>query len=211
MKFTEELRAGEADSLGAQHDFAGILAQASSTEDHARNWLSDEYEAGFKNDITSLSYEQALQKHARKAANPLTPLPVTAEHIDRVAQLAAERLEMRRGQAEPSRAFVENETHSTQKLPFASEVTETVKVSGTKAVSITLRVSPQEALQLRERAAAAGLTLSAYIRSCTCEAELLRAQVKRALAEMRLAKDNPAVSPLKSGPRPWWGRMVMRG
>ena len=55
---------------------------------------------------------------------------------------------------------------------------------------------------MRERAAEAGLTVSAYLRSCVFEVEDLRAQVKQALAEMRSAapleesrKPVPVVAP----------------
>jgi hypothetical protein len=56
-----------------------------------------------------------------------------------------------------------------------------------KCSSITIRLSKAECDQLRERAAEAGLTVSAYLRSCTLEVESLRAQVKEALAELRSA------------------------
>jgi hypothetical protein len=56
-----------------------------------------------------------------------------------------------------------------------------------KCASITIRLSKAECEQLRNRAAQAGLTVSAYLRSCTFEAEALRAQVKDVLAEMRKA------------------------
>lgn len=54
-----------------------------------------------------------------------------------------------------------------------------------KAASVTIRLSEAEQAQLRERAAEAKLTLSAYLRSCIFEAESLRAQVKEALTQMR--------------------------
>lgn len=54
-----------------------------------------------------------------------------------------------------------------------------------KCASITIRLSKAEGEQLRRRAAEAGLTVSAYLRSCTFEAEALRAQVKEVLAELR--------------------------
>ena len=54
-----------------------------------------------------------------------------------------------------------------------------------KCASITIRLSKTECDQLRKRAAQAGLTVSAYLRSCTFEAEALRAQVKDVLAELR--------------------------
>jgi hypothetical protein len=54
--------------------------------------------------------------------------------------------------------------------------------------SVTVRLSEAESAQLQKRAAEAGLTVSAYLRSCTFEAETLRAQVKAALAELRAAR-----------------------
>jgi len=58
-----------------------------------------------------------------------------------------------------------------------------------KEASITIRMSKAECAQLRKRAAEAGLTVSAYMRSCTFEAESLRAMVKEALAQLRSAAD----------------------
>jgi len=54
-----------------------------------------------------------------------------------------------------------------------------------KSASITIRLSQAECVQLRRRAAEAGLTVSAYLRSCTFETEALRALVKDTLAKMR--------------------------
>jgi hypothetical protein len=54
-----------------------------------------------------------------------------------------------------------------------------------KNASITIRLSEPECVQLRLRAAEAGLTVSAYLRSCALEVESLRAQVKQTLAELR--------------------------
>lgn len=57
-----------------------------------------------------------------------------------------------------------------------------------KTASITIRLSAPECAQVRKRAAEAGLTVSAYLRSCTLEVESLRAQVKDALSELRNSK-----------------------
>lgn len=59
---------------------------------------------------------------------------------------------------------------------------------GGKRTSVTVRMSKAECAQLQQRAAEAGMTVSAYLRSCTFEAESLRAQVKQALAELRAAQ-----------------------
>ena len=54
-----------------------------------------------------------------------------------------------------------------------------------KTASITLRLSEPECAQVRQRAEEAGLTVSAYLRSCALEVESLRAQVKETLAQLR--------------------------
>jgi predicted DNA binding CopG/RHH family protein len=69
-----------------------------------------------------------------------------------------------------------------------------------KKASITIRLSEPECEQLRQRAAEAGLTVSAYLRSCTLEVESLRAQVKQTLAQMRGAPLTRAESEI--APRP---------
>ncbi len=61
-----------------------------------------------------------------------------------------------------------------------------------KSASITIRLSRAECAQLHERADAAGMTISAYLRSCTFEVEALRAQVKEALAQFNSAAAVPA-------------------
>jgi len=76
-----------------------------------------------------------------------------------------------------------------------------------KSASITIRMSQAECAQLRKRAAAANLSVSAYMRSCILEAEALRAQVKEALAELRAATPDelqPAAISAKQSPRRWW-------
>ena len=74
-----------------------------------------------------------------------------------------------------------------------------------KCASITIRLSEAECAQLRQRAAEAGLTISAYLRSCTFEAESLRALVRDTMAQLRTATSaaaRPAAAseaPRKSG------------
>lgn len=59
------------------------------------------------------------------------------------------------------------------------------RVHDRKRASITIRLSETECALLRARAAESGMTVSAYLRSCTLEVESLRAQVKEALAQLR--------------------------
>jgi hypothetical protein len=71
-----------------------------------------------------------------------------------------------------------------------------------KTAIITLRLTQAECAQLHKRAAEAGFTVSAYLRSCVFEVEALRAQVREALSQFRSAasperkdKREPAHSP----------------
>jgi len=75
--------------------------------------------------------------------------------------------------------------------------------TGKKSASITIRMSHAECAQLRKRADAASLTVSAYMRSCILEAETLRAQVKEALAELRAATPDEGRTSSRATRR-WW-------
>jgi hypothetical protein len=50
---------------------------------------------------------------------------------------------------------------------------------------VSVRLTEREFACLRDRAEESGISVSAYMRSCVVDADQLRAQVKRALAEMR--------------------------
>ncbi len=82
------------------------------------------------------------------------------------------------------------------------------------SASITIRVSQAECAQLKRRAAEAGMTISAYLRSCTFEAEALRGQVKEALAQLRAAataNDKEPASPNeRSKISDWLSRILSR-
>jgi predicted DNA binding CopG/RHH family protein len=69
----------------------------------------------------------------------------------------------------------------------AKSAQETTGMAKRKSASVTIRMTQEECDQLQQRAVAAGLTVSAYLRSCTFEAEALRAQVKAALAQFSAA------------------------
>ncbi len=116
----------------------------------------------YMDDTLSLSYEEALKKHTRR------PL---ADEMSRIGELAAAELQTRRAGFVPQEQF-------EAAAPLINA----------KAASITLRMSKEESAILRKRATVAGITVSAYIRSCIFEAEELRAQVKNALAEIRLSR-----------------------
>jgi hypothetical protein len=161
---------------------------------------------GLADDVATLSYEQALRAHARyRPAGDLPPEPnATADqHQQRKLpskHMVAEELSLSRGE-HPAKAPTTDGRRSA-----ALDETR-------KAASITIRLSKAECAQLHKRAAEAGLTVSAYLRSCTCEVEALRAQVKEALVQLRpvAARDEQKPAGLSpSTSRTWWSRLVLR-
>ncbi len=145
-------------------------------------------------DAASLSYEGALRTHARYMPGDTGTEQVSTSQPEPVDVIARQDDHAARPQTERDR----------------------------KCASITIRMSKAECERLHQRAAEAGLTVSAYLRSCTLEAEALRAQVKAALAELRSAhaperkfehhSEAHSVSGIKEpaqSPRQSWLRRIM--
>jgi hypothetical protein len=158
-------------------NFAGMLAELAAPEKKFPPARDDD---GLADDITTLTYEHALRSHSRyqPASDPtdsrgdpyVAATPRVASH------------DFRGSRETPATADREIA------LPAPTKLEQTFKRS-----SITMRLSEAESTQLRTRAADAGMTVSAYLRSCTFEAENLRALVKSTMAQLRSATAAPAV------------------
>ncbi|MDR3725881.1 MAG: hypothetical protein P4K86_02445 [Terracidiphilus sp.] len=156
--------------------FAGFLAALAEPEKKPElSWADDSLE----DDIATLSYEHALRANARyrsedapdqSLTQSINPGRTSARDTSPIAPAVTP-------QASPApRADVE-----------ASSAVPTPLKRNLKCASITVRLSQTECAQLRQRAAEAGLTVSAYLRSCTFEAESLRTLVKDTMAQLRTA------------------------
>jgi hypothetical protein len=176
---------------------ADLAAPAPDVAERALAWNDDELE----DDVATLSYERALRARGRYLEG------VSADPTDRSLLQPAE---LRPGPIHDGEdSFVgghpDKPEAAQRSLPFPNagfQTTSTVHSpisfeNNLKSASITIRLSEVESVQLRQRAAEAGLTISAYLRSCTFEAESLRAQVKEALAQLRSAPSSPADSNAK--------------
>jgi hypothetical protein len=191
-------------------NFAGILAAFAAPAKQARDpgdrsssqgrqrtpaWSDD----GLADDYATLSYERALRAHARYRS---------ADDSDSSLKQS--------GDLGPISIHDVNVAAPEVTPQSASPTTVDRNL---KSASITIRLSKAECAQLRKRAAEAGLTVSAYLRSCTFEAESLRALVKDTLAQLRsdtgkggeLACDQPAASravsrPIRRSLRQWLAR-----
>lgn len=182
--------------------FAGMLASLTAPARKRASGWDDE----LADDVISLSYDRALSTHARyRSSAPndraLTDLPDPEPPRAATARPAA---------AAP---FVQQSSPvHTEAEPAVPASAQTAK---RKDASITIRLSAAECEQLHQRAAKAGLTLSAYMRSCTLEAETLRTLVKSTLAQLQAASPAPAVSvphsPAKSSRSGWLSRLLPPG
>jgi hypothetical protein len=156
------------------------------------NWNEDD----LADDVATLSYESALKAHARYrcADQSLTQLPDPTPFCFEEAAPAASA-----AGPQPASHLAANSKPVAAPEPETSRLRTASLERNLKDASITIRMSREECAQLHRRAAEAGLTVSAYLRSCTFEAESLRTMVKDTLAQLRAvtaqAKPDTPVSP----------------
>jgi hypothetical protein len=160
-------------------------------------WNGDDLE----DDVATLGYERALRAHARykSAESSDWPFPQAATHSPlETAETALS-----------ADAVQDNQTATPPASPWSEDFEpKPGKDRNRKCASITIRMSKAECAQLRRRAAEAGLTVSAYLRSCTFEAESLRAQVKETLAELRKAGAPARQTASTTNRRSWFGWLL---
>jgi hypothetical protein len=173
-----------------------LLASHASPANSASTWSDGDLE----DDVVTLSYERALSAHAR------------SKPADRSDELVTEAAGT---EAEPVIAAQPATTSNFGLSAGAAARTtaHTAAVFERRAASVTIRLSTAECARMRQRAAEAGLTVSAYLRSCVLEADVLRAQVKQALAEMRVAgsTERPTAKVHARRSRFWWiARLFLR-
>lgn len=193
-------------SPGSQ-SVAGLLASLASPSRETVDVATGLNESDLGDDVVTLSYERALHAHARYKPSDTIGWPV--QQTGRAAASNGER-----AAARPAAPIDEGETHPGDLTSQAGEARQTANNRDLRSVSVTIRLSKAECVRLHSRASEAGLTVSAYMRSCTFEAERLRAQVKAALAELKAA--TPGEKPVASAKeRPswigWLARLLSRG
>jgi len=154
----------------ARNSFGDLLASFTS------KLQSDGWDdSALEDDVTTISYEQALRS-ARRSRMPQEvsdPVPSDDGQTGKVLGTSP---------------------HKTRSHPEKKH----------KGASITIRVTSEEHSQLHERAAAAQVSVSAYLRSCIFEAEALRAEVKEALEKIQMGQSAANSSNPDGTGRPRW-------
>lgn len=188
----------------ASPTFAGLLAALTAPTPRTA-WNNDD----LADDVATLSYEHALRTHARYKYPAIGESAPRSESIVEPATRTDTSQNLNESEIGTANRAITLGVSESGFASFDNALFERNK----KCSSVTIRLSKEECEQLRRRAAQAGLTVSAYLRSCTFEAETLRAQVKEALAELRAAatagKEMPR-TPLRSSRFRWLGRLVPR-
>jgi hypothetical protein len=161
--------------------FAGLLATLTSPPPPSDSNIAPLWNSSdLGEDVATLSYERAPRTHAPIETDAIG----TVDATNAIGEAGA-------FDARDAIAAV----HASPGLQ-----TGTARESDLRSASVTIRMSPAECAQVRQRAGEAGLTVSAYLRSCTVEAEALRAQVKQALAELKEGAEGSSHSNGKKSP-----------
>jgi hypothetical protein len=202
-------QASEALPTPAAASFAAMLSALAAPEKKpTTDWNDD----GLADDVATLSYERALRAHSRYRPAVFDGQPLT--RIAPAAQVDCyETLPAAVSPDEPSPSLQATHPSSPGSPPETSDGLATSLQKNLKRSSVTIRLTGAECAQLRARAAEAGLSVSAYMRSCTFEAESLRALVKDTLAELQSAKTRGKPAANIPAQRPgfgWMSRLLPR-
>lgn len=200
--------------------FATLLASLAAPPKKPASGWNDE---ALADDVATLSYEHALRAHARyrPESSPassddqsLTQMPDLAPSYTRAAEPPpAAPATQSAYAASPAFSTPTPESNTGASHSFRSSRRMATRMErNLLRASVTIRMSEAECEQLHRRAAEAGVTISSYLRSCTFEAEALRAQVKETLAQLRAINQ-----PMKNASiaaeqgtrqkRAWWQRL----
>lgn len=184
--------------------FAGLLAAlAAPSQGRGTPWNDED----LPEEAATLSYEHALRANARYMAPALNHRALARPaQVDTVSIFEADPGVVIPKEAEPLHDAAAARAASASRMNAEPEAAQTPPLEhdrGLKSASITIRLSRDECAQLRMRAAEAGLTVSAYMRSCTFETEALRALVKNTLAQLRSEPCGAAEAALAAR-RPSW-------
>ncbi len=179
--------------------FATLLASLASSSNASTPGWGD---AALAEDVATLSYEKALKTHTRRSGHPGQRLPDPESSTGNSFQGL---------EPEPRPSINETATQNLT-LPVNSS-RQSDERAHRKSASVTIRLGELENEQLHARAAEAGLSVSAYLRSCIFEVEELRSQVKQTLADMRKSTSHDQDSSLRTVPhssRGWRERILPR-
>jgi hypothetical protein len=192
----------ESEPSSPASNFAGFLAALTApAQKPALAWNEDDLE----DDIATINYEQALRAKACGCPTDTEDRALT-QTAGSAPVSDAETISAAAAPATPSAPL--QAASNADVAPDLSHGLSAARGANRKCSSVTIRLSKVESAQLHQRAAEAGLTVSAYLRSCTFEAESLRAQVKEVLAQLRSASSKSPQSASVPSRHSWFQRSM---
>lgn len=159
----------------SEPNFAGLLASFAVPKHANTHTAAARNNGALEDDVVTLTYEQALRNQTRHRADERgrETSAIQATRTDEIASAGS------------------------------GETPHPASGRESRTASVTIRLSKSECAMLHQRAAEAGISVSAYLRSCVLEADALRKQVKDALLELKTAaKTDTAPAPVR---RSWFG------
>jgi hypothetical protein len=190
-------------TVSPQPSFAGFLASIALPDQKfppqpETDWGDD----GLADDIAHLSYEGALKGHAKHWGVATSPhgesSAADASLADDQAPSATAR-QISQSDQEAGASAIPDATGTF--INIAGVAPPAQRPGRLKSVRVTIRMDVAEYARIRNRAAEAGMAVSAYLRACASEADSLRAQVKEALATLRCESESrPKGQPLSQVP-----------
>uniref|UniRef100_E6PYQ1 Uncharacterized protein n=1 Tax=mine drainage metagenome TaxID=410659 RepID=E6PYQ1_9ZZZZ len=140
------------------------------------------------------------QQHASPTMEPQNPLPISGQSLTLHTETKAPSEETNFSSVSLPSIFDEmlaSDRLSVSSSPAAGNskhqrTARAYRIVDQRCSTISVRLRDAEAERLRRRAEESEMSISAYLRSCVLEADQLRAQVKQALAELRMLSQTSA-------------------
>jgi hypothetical protein len=198
--------------------------------DRFQAWAGSREANAPKDGVREISYEEALEssRHRWKDHGEGSRSSDTEQRQNAAASVAAaapkHAARPAQGEAAASRAIPEatalrggppaDRVASGNHPPFRAALARSVDAarparSATRgeAVCLSLRVNPAEQALIRIRAAGAGISMSAYLRQCALDVEILRAQVQQFMAASARSRMAELPEPLPARSEGWLERL----
>lgn len=170
-------------------------------------WTGSRKAVEQKAGVREFSYEEALEsgRYKWKGAGNASAGKVKKAEVEPdsapTKNSVAKRTAAKKAGAKESAVKSVAVTKSGAKPAFREVLVETVRISDivappkqvdvTRQSAISVRFAPEERALIKNRAAEAGVSASAYVRQCALEVEQLRAQVQQAMVAMERGVATP--------------------
>lgn len=175
-------------------------------------WTGSRKAVEQKAGVREFSYEEALEsgRYKWKGAGKASAGKVKKAEVEPdsapTKNSVAKRTAAKKAGAKESAVKSVAVTKSGAKPAFREVLVETVRISDivappkqvdvTRQSAISVRFAPEERALIKNRAAEAGVSASAYVRQCALEVEQLRAQVQQAMVTM-VAMERGVAAPIQ--------------